>query len=263
MDFKGKIVVVTGAAQGIGRALAVAAKAEGARAVVAADLNEAGALETAKLVGGSGRACNVAKEAEVKALIEHVESTVGPIDLFFSNAGIGGFGGDPGNVASAPNSAWQLAWEVNVMAHIYAARALVPRMIGRGGGYFCNTVSAAGLLNQVGGAVYGTTKHAAIGFAENLAFSHRDQGIRVSVLCPQGVDTPLLRAAGDGPASADGVITADACAAAAIEGIKAERFCILPHPIVGKYMQNKTADYDRWISGMAKLNRGWLASKGK
>lgn len=260
MDFTGKVVVVTGGAQGIGRALAEAAKAAGAKAVVAADLDLAGAEETARLVGGRAYRCDVAKQAEIEALIVAVEETVGPIDLFCSNAGIGGFRGDPMNAAAAPTDNWQTAWEVNVMAHVHAARALLPRMIARGGGYFLNTVSAAGVLNQVGGAVYGTTKHAAIGFAENIAFSHRAQGIRVSVLCPQGVDTALLRASGSGPQFDDGVITPAQCAAAAIEGIRAERFCILPHPVVLKYMQNKAADYDRWIAGMAKLNGAYVAA---
>jgi NAD(P)-dependent dehydrogenase (short-subunit alcohol dehydrogenase family) len=261
VDVQNKIVVVTGAAAGIGRALAVAAKAVGAKAVVAADLDLKGAEETARMVGGRGFACDVSKDAQVRRLIDTVEAEVGSIDLFCSNAGIGGFGGDPANAASAPNESWQTAWEVNVMAHVYAARALVPKMVARGGGYFLNTVSAAGVLNQVGGAVYGTTKHAAIGFAENLAFSHRNDGIRVSVLCPQGVDTALLRASGSGPQFNDGVITPEQCAAAAMAGIKAETFCILPHPIVLKYMQNKTSDYDRWIAGMAKLNTALLAAK--
>jgi NAD(P)-dependent dehydrogenase (short-subunit alcohol dehydrogenase family) len=255
MDFANAVVVVTGAAQGIGRALAIEAHKAGAKTVIAVDLDLAKAEETARLVGGHAYQCDVSREADIARVVEDTEKSFGPIALFCSNAGIGGFGGDPLNAASAPNESWQKAWEVNVMAHVYAARALVPRMIARGGGAFLNTVSAAGVLNQVGGAVYGTTKHAAIGFAENLAFTHRDQGIRVSVLCPQGVDTAMLRASGAGPQFNDGVITPEACAKAAIEGVKAGTFCILPHPVVADYMRNKTADYNRWIAGMAKLQR--------
>jgi NAD(P)-dependent dehydrogenase (short-subunit alcohol dehydrogenase family) len=255
MDISGRIVVITGGADGIGRALAEGAKARGAKAVIVADMNGAGAQAVASSIGGAAHTCDVSREADIVRVVEETETRIGPIDIFFSNAGIGGFGGDPANAASAPNASWEKAWAVNVMAHVYAARALVPRMVARGGGYFVNTVSAAGLLNQIGGAVYGTTKHAAIGFAENLAFSHRDQGIRVSVLCPQGVDTALLRASGHGPQHLDGVLTPKQCADATFEGIAAERFCILPHPMVADYMRHKTADYDRWIGGMAKLQR--------
>jgi NAD(P)-dependent dehydrogenase (short-subunit alcohol dehydrogenase family) len=261
MDIKGKIVVVTGAAEGIGRALAVGAHARGAKAVVAADRNEAGAKATAEHIGGIAFACDVAKEADIQRLIDETERSIGPIALFCSNAGIGGSPSDPMNAASIPNEGWQRAWEVNVMAHVYAARALVPLMIARGGGHFLNTVSAAGLLNQIGSAVYATTKHAAVGFAENLAISHRDQGIRVSMLCPQAVDTTMLRAAGRGPQHVDGVLTPDQCADAAFEGLAVDRFCILPHPMVADYMRNKTAEYDRWIGGMAKFQRTLRATQ--
>lgn len=262
MHIKDKIVVVTGAADGIGRALAIGAKARGAKAVVSVDLNAAGAEKTAKEVGGRSFGCDVAREADLARVIETIESEVGPIGLFCSNAGIGNFGGNGTSSTSSPNEQWQRGWDVNVMAHVYAARALVPRMVARGGGYFLHTVSAAGVLNQIGSAVYGTTKHAAIGFAENLAFTHRDQGIRVSVLCPQGVDTALLRAAGaSNSALVDGVITAEQCASIALDGIEKETFCILPHEQVLQYMRNKTADYDRWIAGMAKLQRKLGESK--
>ncbi len=255
MNVKGKIVVVTGAADGIGRALAKGAHARGAKAVICADRNQAGAAEVAKSIGGTALACDVGKDADIISLIDETERTIGPIDLFCSNAGIGSFRGDANNAAANSDAEWQRAWDVNVMAHIFAARALLPRMIARGGGYFLNTVSAAGLLNQIGSAVYATTKHAAVGFAENIAISHRDQGIGVSILCPQAVDTTLLRAAGVGAQHVDGVLTADQCADAAFEGVEAKRFCILPHPMVTGYMQKKTADYDRWIGGMAKFQR--------
>jgi NAD(P)-dependent dehydrogenase (short-subunit alcohol dehydrogenase family) len=263
MDMTNQIVVVTGAAQGIGRALALEAKARGAKAVVCVDMKEDAARDTANLVGGIAFKCNVANESDVAHVVAETEKAFGGIDLFCCNAGIGDFGGGRSSSVAAPNESWQRGWDVNVMSHVYAARAALPGMIARKSGYFLNTVSAAGLLNQVGSAVYGVTKHAAVGFAEHLAFTHRDQGIRVSVLCPQGVDTPLLRASGSGPQFDDGVITAEQCAKTAFDGIAKEMFCILPHPIVGKYMQNKPADYDRWIGGMAKLNRAYQAAMNK
>lgn len=261
MQVAGQVVVVTGGADGIGRALCERFRKDGAKTVVVADRNVAGAEAVAKAIDGVAVACDVANESDVARLVSETESRVGPIALFCSNAGIGDFGGTRDNATSSPNSAWERGWAVNVMAHVYAARACLPGMIARGQGYFLNTVSAAGLLSQIGNAVYATTKHAAIGFAEILAITHRDQGIRVSVLCPQGVDTELLRAGGRGPQHLDGVITPQECAEAAARGIAEDRFLILPHPQVLRYMRNKTEDYERWVAGMAKLQRNLTAGK--
>ena len=259
MDVGGKVVVVTGGADGIGKALCERFNKAGAKTVVVADRNADGAHNVAASINGLAFACDVGQEDDIVRLVEETEQRAGPIALFCSNAGIGDFKGAPDNSASSPNEQWTRGWAVNVMAHVYAARALLPRMIARGGGYFLNTISAAGLLNQIGNAVYGTTKHAAVGFAENLAFTHRDQGIRVSILCPQAVETALLRAGGRGPQHIDGVLTADEVADCVMEGLAAERFCILPHPQVLQYMRNKTENYDRWIAGMAKLRRALAA----
>lgn len=255
MRVAGKIVVVTGGGGGIGKALADAFHKEGAQHVVVADRDEAAANAVAKSIGGTAFAGDVGDEDTIVRIVEETEKSVGPIDLFCSNAGVGGLRARDDGAGTAVNESWMLGWSVNVMAHVYAARHLVPRMAKRGGGYFMNTVSAAGLLNQVGNPVYAVTKHAAVGFAEYLAFTHRDDGIRVSILCPQGVDTAMLRASGGGPQNLDGVLTPDECAAAAVEGLANETFCILPHPVVAKYMKNKTENYDRWIGGMAKLRR--------
>lgn len=255
MKAAGKIVVVTGGAAGIGKALCQRFHAEGAAKVIVADLALAPARVVAESVGGEALECDVADETQIVGLVDRVENRHGPIDLFCSNAGIATLDPHRGDAASSPNSDWTRSWQVNVMAHVYAARALAPRMAERGGGYFLNTVSAAGLLSQINGAVYSTTKHAAIGFAESLAITHRDQNIRVSVLCPQGVDTPMLRALPNGPESRDGVLSAEAVAACVVEGLADERFLILPHGIVTDYVQRKASDYDRWIAGMAKLRR--------
>jgi NAD(P)-dependent dehydrogenase (short-subunit alcohol dehydrogenase family) len=252
MKIADKIVVVTGAASGIGRALARRFHAEGARHIVCADLNAEGARATAEEIGGTWISTNVGVEADIVSLIESTEEGIGPIDLFCSNAGIG-----VGPELDSPNEEWQASWDVNVMAHVYAARHLVPRMVSRGSGYFMHTASAAGLLNQIGGAAYGVTKHASVGFGEWLALTYRHEGIGVSMLCPQAVRTPMTET--DNPATAaaagDGMIEPEELAECVIEGLAEERFLILPHADVATYMQRKTADYDRWISGMNRLHR--------
>lgn len=252
MKLKDRIIVVTGAASGIGRAMAIRFAAEGARRVVCADLNLAGAEATAAACGGLAFRTDVSKEEDIRILIDAVEAQVGPIDLFCSNAGIGIPGG-----AEVANDGWQRIWDINVMAHVWAARHLVPRMAARGGGYLLNTASAAGLLSQVGSAPYAVTKHAAVGLAEWLALTHGDEGIKVSVLCPQAVRTAMTAGNEEGVASIDGMIEPDAVAEACVKAIEAEDFLILPHPQVLEYMRRKAADYNRWIGGMRKLNRAY------
>jgi NAD(P)-dependent dehydrogenase (short-subunit alcohol dehydrogenase family) len=255
MKAAGQVVVVTGGAGGIGRALVRRFHRDGAKAVVVADIDHGGAEAVATEIGGLALRCDVGRESDVAAVIEETERIHGPIGLFCSNAGIAaGFDIDA-DIASASNQDWARSWSVNVMSHVYAARALVPRMKARGGGYFLITVSAAGLLSQIGSATYSTTKHAAVGFAESLAIAHRADNIRVSILCPQGVDTAMLRSLPKNPASFDGVLTAEDVAAAASAGVERESFLILPHPEVETYMRRKTENYDRWIGGMAKLQK--------
>ncbi|WP_428925205.1 SDR family oxidoreductase [Marinibacterium sp. SX1] len=250
MELKDKIIVITGAAGGIGRALALRFAQEGAGHIVCADLDGTGAEETARMVDGTAFEVNVAREVEISGMIDKVEGAIGPIDLFCSNAGILVPGG-----AEVPDGDWQRIWEVNVMAHLWAARHLVPRMIERGGGYLLNTASAAGLLNQVGSAPYGVTKHAAVGLAEWLALTHGDDGIKVSVLCPQAVRTAMTEGHEDGVAAQDGMLEPGPVAEACVAAIRDEVFLVLPHPEVLGYMRRKAENYDRWIGGMRKLNR--------
>ena len=246
MELAGKVAVVTGGASGIGRALARRFAAEGARGVVVADLDGDGALKVAEEIGGLAVGTDVSVEADVVALVERTEEQFGPVDLFCSNAGIAVGGG-----VNVPDEQWTRIWNVNLMAHVYAARAVLPGMLARGEGYLLNTASAAGLLSNIGAAPYAVTKHAAVAFAEWVAITHGDQGIKVSCLCPQGVRTNMLGNGGAllGPTAIEPEQVADAV----IEGLADERFLILPHPEVGEYFRRKADDYDRWLRGMRRL----------
>ena len=264
MQVAGKVVVVTGGANGIGRALCEAFHRADAAKVVVADIDGAGAEAVAAAIDGAAFTCDVGREEDIRHLIEETERRFGPIALFCSNAGIGG-GFDPlsVNAGGTSDDPWARSWAIHVMAHVYAARHLIPRMKARGGGYFLNTISAAGLLSQVGSPAYSATKHGAVGFAENLAISHKADGIKVSILCPQGVDTNMLRSIPKGPQSGDGDLTPEQVAQDALAGIEQETFVILPHPQVLGYMRKKTENYDRWIAGMAKIQARMREAYGK
>jgi len=254
MQIKDKVVVVTGGASGIGKSLCERFAAEGARAVVVSDIDQAGIDETVKSIAGQTSAidfkADVGKEEEVEALVQVALSKYGHIDLFCSNAGIFTAGGE-----DVSTKAWQTIWDINVMAHVFAARSVLPSMLERGEGYLLNTSSAAGLLSQVGSAPYSVTKHAAIGFAEWLSITYGNRGIKVSALCPQAVRTAMT-AGGDGSggvAGLDGLLEPDQLANTVIETLAEERFLVLPHPEVLTYMRRKTEDYDRWLGGMRRL----------
>ena len=264
MQVRDKIVVVTGGANGIGRALCKAFHRAGAAKVVVADIDSAAARDVAASIAGAAFKCDVGKEKDIIHVVEETERLFGPIALFCSNAGIvGGFDPLSENAGGNSDEPWSRSWAVHVMAHVYAARHLIPRMKARGAGYFLNTISAAGLLSQVGSPAYSTTKHAAVGFAENLAISHKVHGIKVSILCPQGVDTNMLRSIPKGPQSGDGDLTPEQVAKDALVGIEQETFLILPHPQVLGYMRRKTENYDRWIAGMAKIQAKMREDFGK
>jgi NAD(P)-dependent dehydrogenase (short-subunit alcohol dehydrogenase family) len=256
MELRDSVIVVTGAASGIGRALATRFIAEGARGVAVVDLDADGATRVATDLGERALAltANVAVEADIVHVVERTEGAFGPIDLFCSNAGIGGGGG-----VEATDETWRAVWDVNVMAHVFAARAVLPSMLSRGSGYLLNTASAAGLLAQIGNAPYSVTKHAAVAFAEWVAITYGDRGIRVSCLCPQGVRTNmLLGEAAEHDLSAQvvlaqGAIEPEDVADAVVRGLSDEQFLILPHPEVGDYVRRKADDPDRWLAGMRRL----------
>ncbi len=267
MELRDRICVVTGGASGIGQALCQRFAAEGARTVVVVDKDADGALATAEALGSRGTAltADVTVEADIEAVVERTEAEIGPIDLFASNAGILGFGG-----IEAPDRVWESVWSVNVLAHLYAARAMVPLMLERGGGYLLSTASAAGLLSQPGDAPYSITKHAAVALAEWLAITYGDLGIKVSCVCPMAVDTAMLRGGAgttvegtelpDGPgaetqaAAVAGILSPDRVADSVVAGIRDERFLILPHPDVATFEQRRAADRDRWLAGMRRLS---------
>lgn len=257
MVISDKVIVITGAAHGIGRALAVRFAAGNAKAVVVADVDGEVAESVAKEIGGKAVRCDVRVEDDVKRLVDQVVAAQGRVDIFCSNAGIA-VGGGP----EAANDDWQRIWEVNVMAHVYVARHVLPGMLARKDGYLLGTVSAAGLLNHVLAAPYGVTKAAALSFFEWLAIAHGAEGIRVSCLCPQGVKTNMLaaeRRLGLEFLTANAIEPQDA-AEAVVAGLEAERFLILPHPEVAEYFRRKAEDYDRWLKGMRRLRAGILSA---
>ncbi|MDD4356003.1 MAG: SDR family NAD(P)-dependent oxidoreductase [Smithellaceae bacterium] len=253
MEVAGKVIVVTGAASGIGRGLCLRFSREGAQAIVAADVNEAGAKAVADEIKGAAVSCDVSKEEDMIRLVRFAEDRYGRIDIFCSNAGILALGG-----YEVDNDTWQKIWEINVLSHIFAARAVLPGMIRRGGGAFMITASAAGLLSQIGSLPYSVTKHAAVGLAENLAITYGDQGISVFALCPQAVDTEMTRQGG-GVAAVDGMMKPEQLADAVMEAFRGDEFLILPHPEVKTYMQRKTSDYSRWLKGMRNLQERFAA----
>ena len=259
MEVTDKVIVVTGGANGIGAAMCRRFKQEGAKGVAVVDLDMENAQKIAAQIDGLALQADVSVESDIIRVVQQTEKQFGSIDLFCSNAGVA-HADEPGGMAtSCPNEKWQKSWEIHVMAHVYAARAVLPGMIARKEGYLLNTVSAAGLLNQIGSAPYSTTKHAAIGFAEALAITHGDDGIKVSIICPQAVATQMLGDVSDGgPQAVDGIMTPEQVADSVIAGLAEETFLILPHEQVRLYVERKTSDYDRWLSGMRRFRRSYL-----
>ena len=247
MNLKGKICVVTGAASGIGEAVARAFAAADAGGVVVADMNADKLAKVAAEIGALAVPTDVSQEADIKALVAAAEAKFGPIDVFYSNAGISRAG-----MEDAPDADWDLNWRVHVMSHVFAARAVVPGMVARGSGYLINTASAAGLLASMNSMAYGVTKSAAVALAEHLAIQYGDKGIRVSVLCPQAVQTGMSSGL-PGAASVDGTMTATEVAQIVVDSIEAERFLILSHETVREYEMRKVTNRDRWLAGMRRL----------
>jgi NAD(P)-dependent dehydrogenase (short-subunit alcohol dehydrogenase family) len=255
MEVKGSVAVVTGGASGIGRALCRRFAAEGAAGIVVSDINEAGAAAVAAEVKGIAVGCDVGDEKQIIELVRRAEQAFDRIDLFCSNAGIATQGG-----AEASDEDWQRNWQINLMSHVYAARAVLPGMLKRGHGYLLNTASAAGLLTEMGSAPYSVTKHGAVAFAEWLLIQHQDEGVGVSCLCPMGVSTEMLEAESPHVAYLRmTAVTAEHVAEEVIQGLRDERFLILPHPEVKEFYGYRATNTDRWLSGMRRLNKKIVA----
>jgi len=261
MKLNNKHVVITGAGNGIGAAMSRLFAAQGANVVVS-DVNAAAAQLVAKEIDGLAVQCDVTDEQAIIDLIEQAKAHFGPIDLFCSNAGFGV--GEPSHAASADNDVWTLNWDVHVMAHVYASRALLPEMIERGDGYLLNTASAAGLLMQIGDAAYSATKAAAVSLAQSLAVSHGDDGIKVSVVCPQYVNTNILNISDEQRAQPmKDVLSTEQCAQCILEGIESETFMITPHPQAIAFMQHRVNDFDHWLSDMRRYRQTLLDENGR
>lgn len=263
MQLAGKVALVTGAGRGIGRALCREFQRRGATGIVVADLDGDLARSTAAELGGIGLQCDVADAAAVAAMVQQAEQHFGRVDVLVSNAGFGAQALDLDDALSAPDDVWQRMWDVHVMSHARACRALLPGMLARGSGCLVNVASAAGLLNQVGDTPYSATKHAAVGLAESLAITYGDRGIAVSVVCPQYVATAITGLDETLPTDAPaGLLSVGQAATAIAEGLQQERFLILTHPEVLTFFQRKAADYDRWLGGMRRIRAGLRAGGG-
>jgi NAD(P)-dependent dehydrogenase (short-subunit alcohol dehydrogenase family) len=257
MQMKDKIAFVTGAGRGIGRAVCRELRMRGAAGVVIADLDGAQAQATAAELGGLGLQCDVSDEVAVRAAVAAAIAHYGRVDVLLSNAGFGATELDLDDALAEPNDLWTRMWQVHVMAHVYASRAVLPGMLERGEGYLVNVASAAGLLCQVGDAAYSATKHAAVGLAESLAITYGERGVRVSVVCPQYIATAITGLDEKLPADAPaGLLSVEQAATAIVDGLEREPFLILTHPEVLTYVQRKTTDYDRWVGGMRRLREG-------
>lgn len=273
MDIKGKVIAITGSGRGLGAAMALNFAKAGAAGISISDIREDDIKTTRAAIEAlgcktHGMVCDVSKEAAIETLINEAEDTLGPIDLFIANAGVGFGDRVPGsNSLIGPawqqtNDQWQAAWNINVMQHVWAARHMVPRMVARGGGYFANVASAAGLMAQIGDSAYTVTKHAARAFAESLAIAHGHEGLKVSCICPQYVDTKMARMVLDAGLGIDNVLTPEEFGDAVTEGLKAETFFILPHPQVHDNVNMKYQNPDRWIGGMQKLRAHFVSNSG-
>jgi NAD(P)-dependent dehydrogenase (short-subunit alcohol dehydrogenase family) len=256
VEIRNRVVVVTGGGGGIGGALCRRFAAEGAEKVVVSDIDQQAAATVAAEIGGTTVRADVTVESDVAHLVRATLEAHGRIDIYCSNAGIA-FGGGP----EASDQAWRQSWDVHVMAHVYAARALLPGMRARGSGYVVGTISAAALLNHILAAPYAVTKAAGLSFFEWMAIAYHDEGIRVSALCPQGVRTAMLTQEGERNFLTAGALQPEQVADAVVEGIRDERFLILPHPEVAEFFRRKAADYDRWLGGMRRLRAGILEER--